>query len=723
MVQKLALVRRGAAGSNFSAMATSAASTYAPARVEDAALVRGRGRYVTDVAPPGAWFAAFARSSHARGHLRGVDATAARAMPGVCAVLTVADIEGAVMPAINPLLPARVAHNVPLLADGVVLWVGQPVALVIAATLAQAQDAAEAVGIDVEALEATTDHGGVEPPLLALAYRSGSGSGDARMSAEVRLAQPRVCAAPLEPRAIVASWQDDRLTVWLPTQSPARARDDIAATLKIDRSSVRVIAPDVGGAFGAKASVTPEELAVALAARRLKATVRWTAARGEDFAAAPHGRGALLEGRLECDAEGRFTRLGARLRFPLGAWLPYSAAMPLRNAARILPGPYVVPAIDIDAEAAASDAAPMNIYRGAGRPEAALLMESLIDVAARAGGIDPVQLRRDNLVPASAMPWRTPTGETLDSGDYAVLLDLACTRFDYPAERAAQRARRAQGDLVGIGVAMYVEPCGQGWEWARVTLEADGRVFAASGAPAQGQGHATAFAAIVARALGIESRQVTVEVGDTETCPDGIGALASRSIAIGGSALHAAAVEAAARREAGAALPITVEKKYTAPGEAWSAGCVMLRLSIARDTGVPTIERLLWADDAGHIFCPQLAEGQLHGGLAQGLGQALMEAIRYDQSGQLLTGSFLDYTLPRAADMPDIEIVSLTTPATTNLLGAKGVGEAGCIGVPAALYNAAADALAPLRIVPPDIPLTAERLWRTIRNAPQGDHP
>ncbi|MFN0163664.1 MAG: xanthine dehydrogenase family protein molybdopterin-binding subunit [Burkholderiales bacterium] len=706
-----------AEGSSFGPVTETPFSPRAPARVEDALLVRGHGRYVTDIAPVGACFAAFVRSAHARGRLAKVEVGAARAMPGVRAVFTAHEMEGAVMPAINPLLAPRVAPRMPLLAEESVQWVGQPVAMVLAATPAQALDAAEAVGVEVDAEDAWLDHRGAEPPLLAVTHRAGPIRAADGVSVQVRLAQPRVAAAPLEPRAIVAAWENGRLTVWLPTQSPARARDDIAATLGLDRDAVRVIAPDVGGAFGAKASVTPEELALAFAAHRLAATVRWSATRSEDFAAAPHGRGATLEGGLACDAQGRFTHLKARLTFPLGAWLPYSAAMPVRNAARILPGPYVLGGIDVDAVAALSSAAPMNIYRGAGRPEAAILMEALIDAAARAGGFDPVQLRLANLVPAHAMPWRTPSGETLDSGDYAALLDLACKRFDYAAERARQRERRAGGEIVGIGVAMYVEPCGQGWESARVTLHPDKRVVAASGAPAQGQGHATSFAAIVARALGIDPAAVNVEYGDTDTCPDGIGALASRSMAIGGSALHAAALEAAALRDAGAALPVTVEKKYAAPGEAWSAGCVIVRLAIERDTGEPLVERLVWADDAGHIVCPALAEGQLHGGLAQGLGQALMEAIRYDQSGQLQTGTFLDYAMPRAADMPPIELVSLATPATTNLLFAKGVGEAGCIGVPAALLNAASDALAPLGVAAPDFPLTAERLWRTIRTS------
>ncbi|MCZ8285363.1 MAG: molybdopterin-dependent oxidoreductase, partial [Bacteroidia bacterium] len=345
--------------------------------------------------------------------------------------------------------------------------------------------------------------------------------------------------------------------------------------------------------------------------------------------------------------------------------------VPARNAARILPGPYRVAAVDIAAEAGMSNAAAVNIYRGAGRPEAALLMERLVEMAARRAGIDPVELRLRNLVEAEAMPYATPTGERFDAGDYCLALQKACARFGYEAERQSQAQRRAAGEWVGIGVAMYVEPCGQGWESARVTLQADGRVRVASGSAAQGQGHQTSYAVIAAEALGCEAAQVSVDHGDTGTSPEGVGALASRSMAIGGSAVAEAARMAAARRDAGEALPITAETVYTAPSEGWSYGCVIARMAIDRDTGQPRIERLVWVDDAGRIISPQLAEGQLLGGLAQGLGQAMLERIVYDSEGQLLTGSLMDYAVPRADDMPPVELESIAMVTTANLLGAK----------------------------------------------------
>jgi carbon-monoxide dehydrogenase large subunit len=346
-------------------------------------------------------------------------------------------------------------------------------------------------------------------------------------------------------------------------------------------------------------------------------------------------------------------------------------------------------------------------------------METLVDAAARKLGMDPVELRHLNLVREEQMPWQTPSGETLDSGNYPKLLEMACEAFGYQEQRSLQASRLAAGQCVGIGVAFYVEPCGQGWESARVTLHTNDHnghcdhVTVSSGSPAQGQGHLTSFARIAAQALGCPIEKVTVIVGDTDKCPPGIGTLASRSTAIGGSAIVEACREVLKRQKAGQPLPLTAECRFES-NEAWSAGCVIARVSIDLDTGEPCVEKMSWADDAGNIIDPVLAHGQLIGGAAQGLGQALMEAIHYDSSGQLLTGSFMDYAIPRATDMPEINVVSQVTPSPNNLLGAKGVGEAGCIGVPAAIMNAVRDALS--SVSDPDefelsFPLTAEKIW------------
>ena len=636
----------------------------------------------------------------------------------ILAVLAGIDLGRQTMPPVNPLLHLLEAQDFPLLAQSTLSHVGQPMALVLARTAQQAAAAAARVRVEVEELPAMADFTATTPTTRTR-HAGGTMSTPVQLRVEVTLTSPRVVAMAMEPRNCSARWHaaDEQLTVWLGTQTPSRAQADIAAALGLAVGQVRVISPDVGGAFGAKASVYPEDLLVALAARHTGGAVRWTSSRSEDFVAGMHGRGSRLQGELSLDKDGRFVGLSARLAFTLGAWLPYSGVVPLRNAARILPGPYRVDQIDIQGQASRSHGAPVNIYRGAGRPEAALLMETLVDKAARAAGMDPVSLRRRNLIPASAMPWATVSGETLDSGDYLLALERACARFGYDAERSRQQTRRAQGEVVGIGVAMYIEPCGQGWESARVTLHADGRATVASGSPAQGQGHGTTYAQIAAEALGCPADQVTVMLGDTAHCPAGTGTLASRSTAIGGSAIVQACQEALSRQAAGEPLPLTVDTRYTAK-EAWSYGCVIAAMAIDPDTGQPTIERIVWADDAGHVIHPVLVRGQLIGGAAQALGQALMERMVYDTSGQPVTGSLMDYAIPRASDMPPIEIESLSTPSPNNLLGAKGVGEAGCIGVPAALMNAARDALSPFGEHELQFPLTAEQLWRALSTTP-----
>lgn len=691
------------------------------ARVEDRRLLTGQGLFVHDIHHEGMLHAAFLRSTHARARIASLNLQAAHDCEGVVAVIAAEHMTGINMPPINQLLPSMCVPDCPLLAAGWVDSVGQPIAVVIATSLYAAQSAAEQIFVDYEAEAAQNDLAAGNTLLATTVHQRGERPTAATHQVSISHQQPRVVAMSLEPRAAVVQWDEPTgsLTAWLGTQAPSRARADIALTLCMPACKVRVIAPDVGGAFGAKASVSPEDLVIAFVARYLKATIKWTSPRSEEFTSSAHGRGARLEGELWLDADGRFAYLQARLQFPVGAWLPFSAVVPARNAARILPGPYRVTNVDISSSASMSNAAAVNIYRGAGRPEAALLMERLIEMAARKSGIDVVELRLRNIVEASAMPYLTPTGERFDAGDYRTVLERACKNFDYDRERREQIRRCAKGELVGIGVAMYVEPCGQGWESARVTLQADGGVLVASGSCAQGQGHQTTYATIVAEELGCDESIVTVAHGDTGICPEGLGALASRSTAIGGSAVAEVAREAAKRRDAGEELPITCESVYTAPAEAWSYGCVIALMAIDRDTGKPAIEKLVWVDDAGRIISPQLAEGQLLGGLAQGLGQAMMERIVYDSEGQLLTGSLMDYAIPRADDMPVVQLDSISIPTNANLLGAKGVGEAGCIGVPAALMNAAADALAAMGAEVPNFPLTAERLWHAIQTTAQ----
>jgi carbon-monoxide dehydrogenase large subunit len=740
-------------------------------RVEDAALVAGAGRYVADMAPADCLHLVFVRSPVGRARLRNLDVAEAAAVPGVRAVFTHADIADLPALGVNPVLGAMPDSQPPFLADDAVRAVGQPIAAIVADSEVQAQDAADLVVYDLDpepaasGPEAALEAAPVAPGIasnVAVDRRVAEGDAvaafaGAHVVARAGMAHPRVAPAPLENRAALASWDAaaKTLTIWTGTQTPHRARADLARILGLDAERVRAVAPDVGGAFGLKASLYPEDAICALAARRLGRPVRWIAQRGEDLQAGSHGRGATTRGRMAFDAEGRILAMEADLLFPLGHWMTYSAAVPAWNALRILPGPYDIPALDLRARAVLTNAAPVGIYRGAGRPEAAMLLERLLDAGARALGLDPLELRRRNLLPPERLPADRPGGARLDSGDFPGLLDAAASHADLPALRAEQRRRRAAGELVGIGLCLYVEPCGQGWESARVTLGEDGRFALASGSSSQGQGRRTAYAQILARTLATQPGVVSVETGDTATAPAGVGALASRSTAIGGSAVDAAGrdlIEAArpvaarllnaapeavgltprgfAAEDVGRTVtwtdiaravdaPLVGEAVYTAEGEAWGSGCCVALASVARDTGCVTVERLVYLDDAGTVVNPMLVAGQIAGGVAQGVGEALLESVLYDADGQLVTGSLMDYALPRATDMPPLEVHARPTPSPSNPLGAKGVGEAGTIGAPPAIVNAVLDALAPLGVEDIDMPLTSERVWRAIRAAEQ----
>ena len=696
-------------------------------RREDARLLRGAGQFVGDLRPPGLLQAVFVRSAHAHGRLRGVMADAARALPGVVAVFTEADLPGLALPAVNPLIQPLDLPSGTLLGSGLVAAVGAPLALVVALDPAIARQAADLVWLDIDELPPLLD-GAATPPVARVQCASGS-LPDRPATAQVQIALPRVAPAPLEPRAALMHWLPadgggQTLLAWCATQTPSRARQMLATSLCLPLAQVQVVAPDVGGAFGGKAAIGPEELLLAHAARRLGAPLCWLATRMEDLASAPQGRASSASGQIWLAADGAVQAIHATFTFQLGHWLTYSALVPTRNAARIVPGPYRVAHVLAQGDCRMSNAAAVGLYRGAGRPEAAILLERLIDEAARQSGQDPLTLRRRQVWPATALPAALPSGDRLDAMDLPGLLDKAAELFDYAGWRRRQ-AQIRQADahagqtnpplLIGIGIGLYVEPCGQGFESATLTALPAGRYRLATGATAQGQGRETAYAALAAPLLGCAPADIEVLHGDTRHCPPGIGALASRSTAIGGSAVLRAAQQLRQMLDGGAARPCEVAVEHHAEHEAWAAGCVMVALQIEAETGELTVLDLAWADDAGTVLHPALLKGQLLGGLAQGLGQALMERIVYDDQGQLLTGSLMDYALPRAADVPVVRLASHNTKSAANPLGAKGVGEAGCIGVPAALLNAVDDALAPLGRRAPDFPLTAERLWRVLQ--------
>lgn len=683
-------------------------------RREDPRLLRGEGQYAGDIALPDALHLAFLRSPVACGQITHLETAQAEALPGVHAVLTAQTLGPLGVLEVNPVLPLCEAPHFPILASSHVEAVGQPVAAVLAATVNRALDAVEEISAEIDETPA--------PPseLLAMQHwQSGDAAAEFARAAHmvaVRVAHPRLAPSPMEPRAIAVLPESGGLTVWLSTQTPHRAHADLARILSLDPTRLRVIARVVGGAFGMKASLYPEEVLAVWAAHHLGRPVRWTATRSEEFLSATHGRGLTSEGQLAIDGNGRFLALKARVAAPLGHWLPNSALIPAWNAARILPGPYDIAATDLGTSARRAHTTPTGIYRGAGRPEACALMERLADAAARATGLDPAEIRRRNLNRLNG-PRDLPAGR-VEGADYATALDHFLTLADYPAWCARRNARRTEGALAGVGLGYYVEPSGKGWESARVTLEA-GRATVQFGGSSQGHGRETALAQIAADALGLSPGDITVLHGDTATCPPGIGALASRSTPIGASAVLEACREIIRRRDAGESAPITADTIYTAPGEAWGHGCYLAAIEIDRDTGTPQLTHMACLDDAGRLINPMLAEGQVMGGFAQGLGEAMMEALHFDE-GQLLTGSFMDYAMPRAGDLPTLTIHKSETPATTNALGAKGIGEAGTIGAPAAILNAALDALAPLGVTDLQMPLTSLSLWQAITDASKG---
>jgi len=748
-------------------------------RREDRSLVTGRGRFVDDLAVAGLLHLALTRSPHAHARIRSLDASAARRIPGVVSVITAEELDPIGPVPLMRLAPGTVIPEYPLLAAGIVRAQGVPVAAAVAESSYVATDAAERVGVDYEPLGGVADPDGAlaagaphvveasrDNHALAVAWRHGDPDRAFREAAHrvtLTVQQQRLCGVPLEPRGALARWDPDtgELTVWTSTQAPFRVRSSLARMLGLDEARVRVIAPDVGGGFGVKGGPYREEVLVAWLARRLGRPVKWVSTRAEDLLTTNHGRGGRSTGELALDADGRITGLRARIRQPLGSSLAVTVGGTPQNHGRCLPGSYLVEHVDIESVGVFTTTPPVGAYRGAGRPEAAFLIERLVDEAARSLRLDPVELRRRNLIPRDRFPFKTATGQVYDSGDYAGLLDGTLATADYASLRRAQAVRRERGEIVGVGVAVYVEPSGLGWESGLVRVEQTGAVLAVTGSSAHGQGHETTFAQIVADELGVTPEAVTVRHGDTLGAPQGIGTFGSRSVALGGSALALASRDvrekarglAASLLEAGAddvvavdggfgvvgapgrvvswarvaefayrgaGLPTGAEpgleatRFFSPEGEVWSAGAFVVSVRVDRDTGTVTPERIVWVDDAGTIVNPLLADGQLEGSLAQGWGQVMMEAAVLDRDGHLLSGTLMDYAVPRADDVPHAEIGHAHTPSPRNPLGAKGIGEAGTIGIPPAMVNAVVDALSPFGVTHLDMPLTPEKIWRAL---------
>jgi aerobic carbon-monoxide dehydrogenase large subunit len=767
-------------------------------RVEDPRLLTGQGAFAADRIVPGALHVAFRRSDESHAAIVGIDGAAAAAVPGVVAVCTAADLDGEVAPlrATSRMRNYHATEFYPL-ARGKVRYVGEPVAAIVALSRDIAEDAAERLDIAYEPLATIIDpeqaaridseilheqsgtnilverefaRGEVEAALAAAPVRVGG-----------RFRFRRKAPAAIEPRAAIAEYDRGRrmLTLTTTTQIPGVVRDTLAELLAMPGHSIRVVAADVGGGFGGKASIYPEEILVAVLARRLGRAVRWTATRMEDLAATSHAFDEIVDAELALDRDGTIRALAAEVIGDIGAHsiYPWTCALEPVQVVSFLPGPYRVPAYRGRTRAVATSKSPTGPYRGVGRPIATFVMERLIDLAARRLGLDPVELRRRNLVREDEFPYRVASGIVWDRSAFLETLESACAAIGYGELRAEQAAARAAGRLYGIGVASYAEltgigsrisaapgmPINTGTETATIRLDSTGAVTAAFGIAAHGQGLETTLAQIVADELGARFADIRILQGDSAAVAHGTGTYASRSAVLAGGAAIAASrllkekviraatylLEAAAEdidaadglvfvrgtdrrlsfRDLARAvysemgrLPPEAREEMEATrvydpvfGTATSATHIAA-LEIDAETGTVTILRYVVAEDCGRVINPMIVEGQVHGAVAQGIGAALSEEIVYDAAGQLLTASFLDYAMPRAADLLPIETTHLETEAPGTLGGFRGMGEGGTIGAPAAIANALADALAPLGDGSAiwQLPMTPERLWRLI---------
>lgn len=774
-------------------------------RKEDQRFITGAGRYTDDLKLTGQLYAAFVRSPHANATINAIDASAARAMPGVHAVLTGEDMKRA---GVNPIPPGwlhpgiRIAEFRPL-AVGKVAHVGNAVAVVIADTPMLARDAADAVLVDY------ADHPAVADAVAALApgapqvHADAPGNvaftwqlGDAAATdaavagakhvVRQHLVNQRLIANAMEPRASLASYDPaaDELTLYVTSQNPHVHRLIMGAfVLGIPEHKFRVIAPDVGGGFGSKIFIYPEECVVAWASKTLGRPVKWTATRSEAYLTDAHGRDHDTNVEMAFDAQGKIVALRVKTVANLGAYLTlFAPAVPTYLYGTLLSGQYNIPAIHVEVTAAYTHTTPVDAYRGAGRPEATYVLERTLDVAAHQLGIDPAELRRRNLVAPDAFPFQTAVALQYDSGNYEPALDKALAMVDYQGLRAEQAAARAKGKYLGIGLSSYIEACGLApshivgalgaqaglYESGVVRIHPTGKVTVFTGSHSHGQGHETTFAQVVASELGCSMDDVEIVHGDTGRVPFGMGTYGSRSGAVGGAALFNSLqkVKEKGRRIAAHLLEAAPEDVDFAGGNYFVKGSpqhtkgfgeVALAAYLAHnipegmepgleattffnpgnfvfpfgthiavvevdgETGHVTVRRYVAVDDFGNVINPMIVDGQLHGGIAQGTAQALWEGAQYDSNGQLLTGSLMNYAIPKAEFLPNFETDRTVTPSPVNPLGVKGAGEAGTIASTAAVANAVIDALSPFGITHLDMPLTAGRIWSAIQDAKGGN--
>jgi aerobic carbon-monoxide dehydrogenase large subunit len=754
-------------------------------RTEDPRLLTVGGSYVDDLRVPELADAAritFVRSPVAHALITGIDVSAAREAPGVVAVLTVQDMDD-LSPPPPPDPDAEVAEGAPMPLGGVwsepllaadrVRYVGEPVAIVITNSSYQGEDAAELVSVDYEPLPAVIGIGtALETETLLFAdaesnvpVTSGEATDDSIFDGcdavvSQTIVNQRLAPVPMEGRAAAAQWADGKLTFWVSTQNAQISRFILAGALGLDPGSIRVITPDVGGGFGAKVGIDRDAIAVAWAGRKAGRAVRWVETRSENLVGMTHGR--AQEQKITIGG----TRDGCVLAYRLdvvqdtGAYPRMSGFLPFLTKLMAV-GPYDIPHVQTASRVVVTNTTPISAYRGAGRPEATAAIERAIDLFAAEIGMDPADVRRKNLIAPDKFPHTTPTGATYDSGDYATALDKVLTAAGYQELRAEQARRRERGDVIqlGLGLASYVEITAAdaaGGETSRLMVHGDGTATVYTGSSAHGQGHHTAWAMLVEAELGIEMSKVTVIHGDTDLIPEGVGTYASRSLQLGGVAVHKAAqdVKEQARRVAADMLeaaeadleldtehgtwqvrgdPATSRSwaevathagvdglvafvQYIGGAPTFPFGTHLAVVEVDTETGKVRLTRHVTADDAGIVVSPVLAEGQRHGGIAQGVAQALLEEVLYDADGNPVTGTLVDYAAITAAELPSFELLQSETPTDVNPLGVKGIGEAGTIGSTPAVQNAVIDAVSHLGVRHIEMPTTPERVWTAIES-------
>jgi carbon-monoxide dehydrogenase large subunit len=743
-------------------------------RKEDPKFLTVGGSYVDDLVIEGAAYLVYVRSTQAHARITGIDAAAAKQAPGVLDVVTADDLGLSPAPPSMPMI--NQAMGQPALSTGVVRYVGEPVAAVVAETLAQAADAAEMVVVDYEPLPVVVDpersvagetllfpEAGTNVALDLSGERDQGLFQGCEVVVRQRIVNQRLAPCPLEVRASAARFEPNgRLTFWASTQAPFAVRSGLAAMLGIGQDQIQVLSPDVGGGFGAKGSPYPEELFVAVVARHLGRPVRWAETRSESMMALGHGRAQVQHVELGGSRGGHLQAYRLEVVQDCGAYPILGTILPTLTRTMMC-GTYAIPKVEFDGRSVVTNTTPVTSYRGAGRPEATAAIERAIDLFAAEIGMDPAEVRRRNLVAADAFPYTTTVGTTYDVGNYPRALELVLEAADYQSLRAEQARRRQAGERLqlGLGLSVYVEITNgiPGSEYGSVEIFPDGHVLVRTGTSPHGQGHATAWSMLVSEATGIPIEDIEVVHGDTDVVPRGIGTFGSRSLQIGGVAaaqaaakvvdlarqlaaelleadpadvvldrvgqrFHVAGAPARSRswtdlareaKERGQSLLAEVD--FTPPGPTYPFGAHLAVVEVDVETGRVRLVRMVAVDDAGRILNPLLAEGQVHGGIAQGVAQALLEEMAYDADGNPLTSNLADYSFISAAELPSYETVHMETPTPINELGAKGIGESGTIGSTPAVQNAVVDALSHLGVRHVDMPTTAERVWQALSAA------